>query len=202
MQAKYTWLLLPPALALVLFLGPFGATKPARDAEPPQTSSAPDTPASPTIEQITSTLLGVLLVGGAAVVGLARWQGRRASGSTGDVVRLRQSLRLSGRQAIHAVEFDGQLLLLGECDANVAVLRATAAETDLEAEERFPQPGTAAAAIDDADEGATPRDLLIPRPARAATTRAAAAPTKSAEDPQLADFRALLKLARQGAGAQ
>ncbi|MGE3173712.1 MAG: flagellar biosynthetic protein FliO [Planctomycetota bacterium] len=219
MSTNRKWLLLPPVVALLIVLGPLSMRpEPARAGTSPLAASSepapiaapsagrdapPALPQAPDLWQVGSTLFGVLLLGGAGLMVLRRLrQGPKVTGT--GAIQLRQSLRLSGKQVVHAVEFDGRVLLLGEGERGLQLLHAGAPATDLLDEPVAP---TAAAADDD---GAVPRDLVLPRPpARAASTapaevaRAAAtarqrraAATAPAERPQssgiLGDFRALL----------
>ena len=72
MQARYKWLLLPPAIALVLFMGPLRRVGlPSADSGPAQETEAEvggSIVPMPDIWQMTSTLVGVLLLGGATQV--------------------------------------------------------------------------------------------------------------------------------------
>ena len=216
MQAIPKWLLIPPALALVVFLGPMGrgATEPTA---PTQTTQATPTEqprgntdkgatgagvvALPGSMEVLGSLLGVLAIGGVALALFARLR-RATPAANGDLLALRQTLRLSPKQRLHAVQFDGRMLVVGESDGRLTLL-ATGDDVDADA-----------AAIrgrdDEADEGAVPRDLVLtPQPRRTAakaadraprraatTTTATATAATSAPVPAkaaLGDFRALLK---------
>lgn len=189
MQSKFKWLFLPPAIALVLFLGPLqsgagAGTKPVTEAAaaqdtrstsgnrngtvgrpgttPVQGSAIPEMPGG---WQVMSTLVGVLLLGG---VGLALF--KRAKSATGpregEFVSVRQSVRLSQRHTVHALEFDGAVLLVGECEGNLSVIQQGGAVPDRARDE-----AEIRSRYDEEDEGAVPRDMVIPRP-DAATRRA------------------------------
>jgi flagellar biogenesis protein FliO len=218
------WLLLPPAAALLIVLGPLtmqgergkngsatppvstpasspAATPAATNAANPESGAAntesasrvPAPPRTPDMWQVVSTLLGLLVLGGVGIFALRRLrQGPR--GGTASVLHLRQTLRLSARQAVHVVEFDDRLLLVGEGDRGVHLLHSG----------RLPEPAadeaevTARTIAESADdEGATPKDLLIPRPAvpPAARTPTAPAVRAAARGLGLTDFRALLQKA-------
>ena len=132
MQARYKWLLLPPAIALILFMGPLrniglpsteGLAQEIQTAGDPQTTEEPGTMQDPQgvgqgivpmpdAWQVASTLLGILLLGGIGIMLLARLR-RGRSPKSGDLMTLCQSLRLSQRHSLHAVQFDHNLLLLG-----------------------------------------------------------------------------------------
>src|SRR5690606_28152510 len=182
MRDKLRWLAVPPALALLLMFGPWRKPAPAASrpavplAESVQDSvkPAPAVPA-PDLTQVVCTVAGICLFGGAIVVGLARVQRRRAAGGAGGPIALRQSMRLSAKHAVHAVQFDDRILLLGESDGAL-VVRHTAADPDAEARART-------AAHDPDDDGAVLKGMVLPRPPRGAT-----APSK----PALASFRTLL----------
>lgn len=195
MKAKYRWLLLPPALALVLFMGPLRQPAPAAEtttANTPSTESAePETgtgPELPGLDQVAFTLVGVLLLGAAGIAVYARIHGHKSGGAATGLLSVRQSMRLSGRHHVHAVQFEDQLLLLGECDGQLSVLHA-GPDANADADEGQ----IARRDAEEEDEGAVPIDLVIPRPAKPSPQRkkAAAAALKSA------DFQTLLKLARR-----
>ena len=213
------WLLVPPVIALALFLGPFQS-----GAQPPQPTSTPapaepqgqrqpraqppsepqpaaQTPGSarpelPGAWQVVSTLLGVLLLGGAAIVVLRRLQGR--STPTGTYLGLRQTLRLDNRHSVHAVEFDGQILLLGESDGNLAVLRSAQDPRAVADEESLAERAAEPQEAIEREDGAVPRDLVLPRPA-APTSSSTDSGGRSAAATAVKDFRALLRRARSGA---
>ena len=232
MQASLKWLLVPPALALLLFLGPLrdfgrdggrdtggaetastegtGAARPARTTGADRTDKATDKttdkttdkqktlPALPSLPQTAGTLVFVLALGATFVWLLAKLK-RRGAGPKGDLVVVRQSTRLSPRQQLHVVQWDDRLLLLGESDGKLAVLRE-AADPQVAADER-----AATSAADDDDDGAVPRDMLIPRApakAKAAATPAAAARPSAKARAALAEFKALLNRATVEQGAR
>jgi len=214
MAKNHRWLFLPPAVALLLVLGPLSMSGGGKDEaarRPPAaregtaggatagtaapaaaTPERPALPRTPDLWQIGSTLCGVLLLGGALVFVLRRAH-RGPSPAGGHLIALRQTLRVSPKQAVHAVEFDGRLLLLGEGERGLQLLHAGALP-DQAADE-----AAVAGRADDDDDGAVPKNLVLPRPAarpaarapeRAPATRPAAA---AAPRPRtLGDFRALL----------
>lgn len=203
MSSKWKWLLLPPAVAVVLLLGPLRGPEDKHQATATGTpatvpadatnAGAPKStaPAVPDAFAVGSALIGVLLLGGAALALFSRLRGGHAAGDK--IVSLRQSLRLSPRHRLHVVELDTRLLLVGECDGNLCVLdRGDAPEAA--ADERTLR--ARAADEESLDEGATPRDLVLtPQPAR----RRAPTPPRTAGT-ALADFRALLRRARVPSG--
>lgn len=232
------WLLLPPAVALLLLLGPLSmqggsaraattaaATPAPQQPEPeaaapavaPLKGKAPlNVPRGPDLAQMASALVGVLVLGGAAVWLVRRVRGGAQPTRGTPLATLRQTLRLSAKQAVHAIEFDDRILLVGENERGLALLDSgklperVADELEVLARHTAPAHGHAAAAAtahsaaaDDADEeGATPKNLVIPRPAnpgprRLPTPPATPAPAAAAQRsaPGLADFRALLQKA-------
>ena len=210
------WLLLPPVAALLIVLGPMAmqsggtTTKtPTTNAQPAKTEGTgtpepgnrvPTPPRTPDLWQVVSTLLGLLVLGGVGIFTVRRLrQGPRAG--TAAILHLRQSLRLGARQAVHVVEFDDRLLLLGEGERGLQLLHSG----------RLPEPAaddaevaarSVGATIDTDDEGATPRDLVIPRPVTAPAGRQPSPPTiargaraAASRTGALSDFRALLQKA-------
>jgi hypothetical protein len=180
------WLAVPPALALLLMFGPWRGSAP-RASEPSTAqgssrSAEVPTVASPDLTQVACTMLGVCLLGIAVVVGIKRARARTPS--TGTAVVLRQSLRLSNRHSVHALEFADRLLLLGECEGSLRVLH-TGVDPDLAPAAHKVEPPPAE------DEGAVLKDMVLPRPSQpgGAAARLAASERSSRG---LKDFRTLL----------
>lgn len=214
MPANRKWLVLPPAVALLIVLGPLSMRSADASTEKvaPAPVAAPATtpttqgptadsrtqplplPKSPDLWQITSTLLGVLLLGGASLMVLRKLRAAPATSGTGTVA-LRQTLRVSARAALHAVEFDGKMLLVGSSDRGLVLLHAANPQADAAEDER-----TIAArskVVEEEDEGAVPKNLVIPRPAtpparRAPTAPAAAGVNSAAARTLMDDFKSLL----------
>lgn len=197
MRIRNKWLLIPPAAALLLFLGPLRPDTTRSTGTPAETpttqGSTPGVtvPRTPDLWQVGSTLIGVLLLGGAGVFLFARMrQGPRGRGD--QVFTVRQTQRLSARQQLIAVEFDEQMLLLGEHEGRLSVLcqgrlhEPAADEAQLRAR--------AAVIEDEADEGAVPKNLVLPRPERPAPQIPAVRADR--QQPQtLSSFRSLLQRA-------
>jgi hypothetical protein len=196
MQAKYKWLLLPPALASVLMLGPLRPPAPAAAA--PATAAPAAAPAAQPADlwPATSTVIGIVLLGTAGCLAFARVNPRKRQPGA-DLLALRQTLRLSGRHAVHALQFEDRLLLIGECEGSLRLLEhapdADAAKDEARVADRVEPPE---------EDGAVPRNLVIPTPP---VRRQAALPkppvarkTAAAAAPRNADFQALLRLARRG----
>ena len=197
MRIRNKWLLIPPAAALLLFLGPLRpdapkhttGTEPAPAADAAKGGMVASLPRTPDLWQVGSTLIGVLLLGGAGVFVFARMQkGPRSGGE--QVFTVRQTHRLSARQQIIAVEFDEQVLLLGAHDGALSVLSQgrlhDPARDDAQVRAR-------AQVEDEADEGAVPKNLVLPRPER---QPAPTPPRKESPRAQaLGSFRSLLQKA-------
>ncbi|MBX3462697.1 MAG: hypothetical protein KF830_05975 [Planctomycetes bacterium] len=205
------WLFLPPAVALLIVLGPLSmqggqaagsppaaptTAAPAIEPEPATERTAarpaPAAPRTPDPWQMGGTLLAVLLLGAGGLLLLRKLRGGATPVRGGvPLVTLRQSLRLSARQAVHAIEFDDRILLLGEHDRGL-VLLDSGRSPSRDDEGELARRDRAAALAADEDDGAVPRNLVIPRPpARPATPPAT--PTPPARRPGLNDFRALLQ---------
>ena len=124
--SKPLWLALPVLLAFVVLLGPWsGSTA----AAPETAASGLRIPPTPSVWQVVCSLIGVLFVGAIGLMMIAKFKGisRPAGrGKAGDPLTLRQTLKLSPRHRVHVVEFDSMVLLLGECDNNLAVLNTVA----------------------------------------------------------------------------
>jgi flagellar biogenesis protein FliO len=150
-----------------------------------------------------TALAAVLGLGIAGVYVLRQLRGPARPSGDGKLMTLRQSLRLSPRHTLHAIEFDERIVLVGETERGLALIDGGKLP-DRAADEAAVQARAAAiaAADDDNDGGAVPKDLIIPRPERPLPTRPLRAPaTKpaaanaAASAPALADFRNLLQKA-------
>jgi len=160
----------------------------------------PVLPRAPDLWQMASALTGVLLLGCGGVLVLRRLRRGARSGGSSSLMTLRQTLRLSAKQAIHAIEFDDRILLVGEHERGLALLDTGKLPERAADEAEVVARGAAAkvdAIVGDDDDGAVPKDLVIPRPVNPPARRLpapAAAPVKRA-NPGLADFRNLLQKA-------
>ncbi|HEX5053663.1 MAG TPA: hypothetical protein VFZ65_17925 [Planctomycetota bacterium] len=214
MKPTLKWLLLPPIAALLLVLGPLSMqgggpsstkaqrTEAATPAAPADEGvrpgrAAPPVPRVPDLWQITSALVGVLLLGAVGVMMLRRLRGPAPGRRTTTLVTLRQTLRLSARQAVHALEFDDRILLVGQHERGLVLLESGRLPDRVCDEAELRNRHTNAAAEPDADDGAVPKDLIIPRPATAPARRLPTPPAvQAARSPTgLNDFRSLLQKA-------
>jgi len=191
MQAKYKWLLVPPAIALILFLGPLRGSSenlnPATNSPPKTEGTAGEPgsgiPAMPGMDQLVSTLLGVLILGAIGIVVFARMRKPKSSGSS-TLVEHRQSLRITPKHHVHVLEFEDQLFLVGSSDAGLSILKVSDSP-DANADEM-----ELAHREEEEDEGAVPKDLIIPRPpAKKLRTR---------QSLDIAQFKKLLAKAKAG----
>ena len=206
------WLFLPPAVALLIVLGPLSmrgdgaattneaaaanttppaAARATTALEPATPRPAPAVPRTPDLWQVGSALVAVLLLGGAGVVLLRRLRGGAVPtrGAT-TLLTLRQTLRLSPRQAVHAIEFDDRILLVGEHERGLTLLEQSRAP--VRDDEGLVAARAAEEPID--DDGAVPKNLVIPRPPQpAARPLPARSAATAAAAPGLNDFRALLQ---------
>jgi len=223
------WLAIPPAVALLLILGPMtmqgaGSTSsgsPALRAGVPATAApdesrprakksrnrsslakpadtVPALPPTPGFWQISSTLIGVLLLGGLGLYGLRRLRGGAVPTRGTKLVTLRQTLRLTQRQALHAIEFNDRILLIGETERGLALIESSVAPE--QASDEAEAVARAAAILDAAivdDDGAVPKNLLIPRPdnPQHQLPQQPVMPKPAARAPSLSDFRSLLQKA-------
>lgn len=227
MKSTPKWLLIPPAVGLLLVLGPLSmqggrnaqaATTTARTPIPevvegPQDAGAqkdpaasktgralPAAPRTPDLWQMGSALIGVLLLGAGCLVAVRKLRGGAAAVRGAPLATLRQTLRLSPKQAIHAIEFDDRILLVGESDRGLALLESSRVPERLsdEAEVLARAADLMPATADHDDDGAVPKNLVIPRPERPVAPRRPTPPgTKpaAAGGVGLGDFRALLQKA-------
>ncbi|HZN39506.1 MAG TPA: hypothetical protein VFD82_11930 [Planctomycetota bacterium] len=115
MKAIPKWLLFPPLVAALVILGPLSmqSTAPAW--------SWPD------LWQMTAALVGLVLLGfvvlgAGGLVPRLRQRGQPALGPK--LVTLRQTLRLSAQQSVHAIEFDDRILLVGEHERGLVLLES------------------------------------------------------------------------------
>ena len=211
------WLLVPPAVALLIVLGPLsmhGQTAnpngnanavPQRsdaapvasqsgapgDAAPRSARPGPTLPRTPDLWQMASALGGVLLLGIAGIVLLRKLRGGAVPvRGAAPLVTLRQTLRLSSKQAVHAIEFDDRVLLIGEHERGLALL-----DSGRLPDRASDEAEVLARAVADED-GAVPKNLVIPRPPRPPAqrpARAAAATDGTKANVDLNDFRTLLQ---------
>jgi flagellar biogenesis protein FliO len=207
------WLLVPPAVALLLILGPLsmrGAdAAPDGPAAPVTTQTAapetapegrssratpPAAPRTPDLWQMSSALIGVLLLGAGGIFVLRRLRGGAAPTGTSTLATLRQTIRLGQKQALHAIEFDDRILLVGETERGLTLLDRGRLPNAI-ADEAEVLGRTAAATADDDDDGAVPRNLVIPRPANTPARTLAKAGATRATQQRLNDFRNLLQKA-------
>ncbi len=204
MSIRNKWLLLPPAAALLLFLGPLrvdpaapATAAPAITATPAETPGIA-VPRTPDLWQFGSTLIGVILLGAAGIFVYARSRtGARTGGPK--VVAVRQALRLSPKHHLFAVEYDERLLLLGASDGRITLLH------DGRLPERAADEALVAARVDevladDDEDGAVPKDLVIPRPERPAAARRPT-PPRSVVEAALAAAMQNLSKGEAGDGA-
>lgn len=123
MRAIPKWLLFPPLVAALVILGPLSmqSTAPAW--------SWPD------LWQMTAALVGLVLLGfvvlgAGGLVPRLRQRGQPALGPK--LVTLRQTLRLSAQQSVHAIEFDDRILLVGEHERGLVLLETGHVKADLD----------------------------------------------------------------------
>jgi flagellar biogenesis protein FliO len=229
MKSTPKWFLIPPAIAVLLILGPMsmggsgdknaasqgsGSANIAAPAnsqstnEPSKARSVPGSlvPRTPDMWKMSSALVGVLLLGAGALIVLKRMRGGAVAQGKTSLATLRQTVRLTAKQSLHAIEFDNRILLIGESDKGLTLLNQGSLPEAVNDE------ATVMARYQEAEpqeeEGAVPRNLLIPRPetaqqrskplAPSAPANAARASTPSKADAAIAklnDFRNLLEKA-------
>jgi flagellar biogenesis protein FliO len=224
------WLLVPPVAALLLLLGPLsmqGAERPAQANEPPASQQPANQPTTtspavtgeanpartalrtptpvrtPDLFEMSGALVVVLLLGAAGVYVLRKLRGGAVPTGGTTLLTLRQSLRLSQKQIVHAIEFDDRIVLVGEGERGLALLDSgripERVADELEVAARA-LPRVDAVVADDLDDGAVPKNLVIPRPAQPPRPRPVKAPQSPAPTPArpavgLGDFRNLLQKA-------
>lgn len=196
MQARYKWLLLPPAIAVVLLMGPLRQTvsptsTPAPQAESEASPVGKGIVPMPDAWQVTSSLFGILLLGVAGIMLLARIR-KGPAARVGDLMSLRQSLRLSNRHRLHAVQFDDNILLLGESEGRLNLLRLGRDPEQIEDDEEL-------GSRDAEDGGAVPRDMIIPRPPASSVRRTSPTGATERARPSVDDFKELLRSVKAGA---
>lgn len=223
MKSIPKWFLIPPAVAVLLILGTLtmqgadngsgngAGTRAAneRPAASQPTSVAdeatrpgramPTPPRTPDLWQMSSGLIGVLLLGTTGLMLLKRLR-RGATPVRGQpVMTLRQSLRLGNQRVLHAIEFDERLVLVGESDKGLVLIEHGRLPERLADEAEVLARSATGHRVDttDEDEGAVPRNLVIPRPESPVARRLPKPPTEpqSRPTPGLGDFRNLLQKA-------
>lgn len=219
------WLLVPPVAALLLLLGPLsmqgGARTTASDDAPTSqpatqpaavtaetaptrgTTRTPTPPRTPDLFEMSSALVVVLLLGTAGIYLLRKLRGGAVPTGGTKLLTLRQSLRLSQRQIVHAIEFDDRIVLVGEGERGLSLLDTgrlpERVADELEIASRAASRVDTVVA-DDHDDGAVPKNLVIPRPAQPPRPRPVKPPQSPSPAParppvDLGDFRSLLQKA-------
>ncbi|HEB54612.1 MAG TPA: hypothetical protein ENI87_15290 [bacterium] len=220
MKSTPKWLLIPPVVAALLVLGPLAmsagastqtTTEPARATTPSRGDEAANrvagslVPKTPDMWKMSSALVGVLLLGAGGIVVLKKLRsGVSPIGNTA-LATLRQTVRLSTKQALHAIEFDDRILLVGEGEKGLTLIdRGSLPDAASDEAAVLARQGVDVVADDDLDDeagGAVPKNLVIPRPDRAPQrparpTSSPAAPSKADKAiATLNDFRRLLQKA-------
>ena len=223
MKSIPKWFLIPPAVAVLLILGTLtmqgadpgtgngtgnrtgnerpAANQPATGADettrPVRTPPTP--PRTPDLWQMSSGLIGVLLLGATGLMLLKRLR-RGATPVRGlPVMTLRQSLRLGNQRVLHAIEFDERIVLVGESDKGLVLIEHGRLPERLADEAEVLARSAPGQRVDttDEDEGAVPKNLVIPRPENPAARRLPKPPTEpqGRPTPGLGDFRNLLQKA-------
>ena len=207
MKSTPKWLIVPPIVAVLLILGPLsmqGTTDSAigtPPADPPAATEAQPgslVPRTPDMWKLGSTLVGVLLLGVGGLFALRKLRGGAAPTGGTRLATLRQSLRLSAKQALHAIEFDDRILLVGEHERGLVLIERGRLPDRVDDEAEVLQ--RTAIADEPEEEGAVPKNLVIPRPDPATPARgngpARASDAKvAAATAQLNSFRNLLQKA-------
>ncbi|MFK7740454.1 MAG: flagellar biosynthetic protein FliO [Planctomycetota bacterium] len=170
-------------------------------------------PRSPDMLQMASAFVGVLLLGAGGLLVLKKLRsGIRPGGGNQSLASLRQTIRLSAKQAVHAIEFEDRILLIGEGDKGLTLLdrgglpeRRSDEATVLARGDSSAATGSVGASLDVVEDGAVPKNLLIPRPPTAsqsasarqdtATGLADGAGVPKSQRASLNDFRSLLEKA-------
>lgn len=227
MKSTPKWLLIPPAVALLLILGPMSmsggdkttSNQPAlvQPSSTQPTTSKPNAgqpvtpnngadkvnlgslvPRTPDMWKISSAFIGVLLLGVGGLIVVKRIRGGVVPSGSTSLATLRQTVRLTAKQALHAIEFDNRILLIGETEKGLSLIDRGSlpdAATD--------ESNVLARQQEESDDGAVPRNLQIPRPDNpprriptAPVVTSAVAPSKAdAAIAKLNDFRTLLEKA-------
>lgn len=223
MKSIPKWFLIPPAVAVLLILGTLtmqgadngagngagnrtGNERPATSQPAPVADETtrpgrtpPTPPRTPDLWQMSSGLIGVLLLGATGLMLLKRLR-RGASPVRGlPVMTLRQSLRLGNQRVLHAIEFDERIVLVGESDKGLVLIEHGRLPERLADEAEVLARSAPGQRVDttDEDEGAVPKNLVIPRPESPGARRLPKPPTEpqSRPTPGLGDFRNLLQKA-------
>ena len=193
-DGKTLWLLIPILVAVVATIGLFGFTTSA--AESALQGATPDTPASANATSWIIALLA-LTVGVLLIAKMRRIDSETVRSSGGEIMRLRQSLRVSSTHRIHAIEFDSKILLIGESEHQLVVLQASDIPT-IVGEVRETQRHS-----EFAIQGVDLKDTRRPRREASGTAPIPAAETtperRAIAAANLANFKSLLQQAREHA---
>lgn len=181
-MSKWKWFALIPVLAAALVFGPgiFGSGNPSGgEAEgrswEPATGAVPS--GAPSMLEVAACLglVLVLAVGGMILLRRLQYGTPHAGGTT---IQMRETRRLGPKRALHMLRVSDRLLLVAESEQGIhLVADLTPADPDEDVAEPIADDPD-----DDDEDGAVPRDLVIPRPRQRARPKRAA----------LANFRDLL----------
>lgn len=246
MKSTPKWLLIPPAVALLLILGPMSMgggsssdpNQSPASAQPAATIPTSGQPAStrigggqpngtqpngsgpngnattpngsdkaigslvprtPDMWKMASAFVGVMLLGVGALIVLKRLRGGATPSGSTALATLRQTIRLTTKQSLHAIEFDNRIILVGETDKGLSLIDRGSLP-DAESDE-----ATVLARQEEEadDDGAVPRNLVIPRPVKKSNRAPKQPSVAPAQEPskadaaiqKLNDFRTLLEKA-------
>jgi flagellar biogenesis protein FliO len=147
-------------------------------------------PRAPDMWKMSSALVGVILLGGAVLLVVKKLKRGTLPRGVASLATLRQTVRLSSKQALHAIEFDQRILLVGENDKGLTLLDRG----------RLPDAAEDEATVlsrqqleEEQEDGAVPRNLIIPRPPTAQQATQAS-PNQSSFNSQKKADQAIAKL--------
>ncbi len=184
---EWKWLAIVPLLAAVMVFGPVlfsGGNSNAPAANDGTWRRNAETAATPSFLTLGTSLGVVLLLAVGGIFLLRRLQAGQEHAREREI-RVKESRRLSPKRSLHLIRAADRLLLLGESEVGLQLL---ADLTPREPEVTLPASAPVAVEPEPLEEdGAVPRDLVIPNHPRKETLKS-----------QIQDFRELL--GKLGAG--
>ena len=193
-MAKWKLYAVFPALAALFVCAPILLSPSGSKNTPPDTSGANPIAALPSPFEVAFAVGIVLLLAVAGIIVVRRVQGVRPANASSSIV-IKETRRIAPKRSLHVMRAVDRLLLVAESEHGLSLIcdltPQDGAPTEFDIDEADEE-----AHEDDEEEGATPRDLVLPaqapRKSPSPQRRNATGNARRAKPAALADFRELL----------